>query len=80
MPLALERHATKLYTLSIFYELQIEIVVGCFFCRVVSIRKEQGLFWYDIKGGCNTVYSVQHKAGGLSAECNCNLFKKLGLV
>ncbi|XP_019184816.1 PREDICTED: protein FAR1-RELATED SEQUENCE 5-like [Ipomoea nil] len=35
-PLAIERYAAAVYTITVFYEVQAEIVAGCFDCSVVS--------------------------------------------
>ncbi|XP_019155715.1 PREDICTED: protein FAR1-RELATED SEQUENCE 5-like [Ipomoea nil] len=79
-PLALERHVAQLFTITIFYELQKEIEAACFYSRVVGVREDGGSIYYDIRGECNTIFSVHHDPKGLSASCTCKLFERMGLV
>ncbi|XP_031097041.1 uncharacterized protein LOC116001296 [Ipomoea triloba] len=48
-PLALERHAMVVYTISIFYDIQEEICSACFSCQVVSLTDIDGCVSYVIK-------------------------------
>ncbi|XP_031104698.1 protein FAR1-RELATED SEQUENCE 5-like [Ipomoea triloba] len=48
-PLALERHAMVVYTISIFYDVQDEICSVCFSCQVVSLTDFDGCVSYVIK-------------------------------
>ncbi|XP_031126315.1 protein FAR1-RELATED SEQUENCE 5-like [Ipomoea triloba] len=79
-PLALERHVAQIYTITIFYEVQKEILGGCFFCRVVSICEDKGLMVYVIKDEWNRVCSVEYNPIDFSAQCSCKLFQRMGLV
>ncbi|XP_019197079.1 PREDICTED: protein FAR1-RELATED SEQUENCE 5-like [Ipomoea nil] len=56
-PLALERRAADLFTLSTFYTLQEEIEAACFYCEVVGIREDGGNIYYTIKGDGTTTYT-----------------------
>ncbi|XP_031095100.1 uncharacterized protein LOC115999385 [Ipomoea triloba] len=48
-PLALERHAMSVYTISVFYDVQEEICAACFSCQVVSLSDSDGHVSYVIK-------------------------------
>ncbi|XP_019191049.1 PREDICTED: protein FAR1-RELATED SEQUENCE 5-like [Ipomoea nil] len=79
-PLALERHAADLFTLSIFYTLQEEIEAAFFYCEIVGIREDGGNIYYTIKGDGTTTYTVKHEPGGSSTICSCKMFQRLGLI
>ncbi|XP_019157186.1 PREDICTED: protein FAR1-RELATED SEQUENCE 5-like [Ipomoea nil] len=79
-PLALERHVAQLFTITIFYEIQKEIEAACFYCYVVGIREDGGGIHYDIKGECNTIFTVHHEPNVQNTSCSCKLFQRIGLV
>ncbi|XP_031120798.1 protein FAR1-RELATED SEQUENCE 5-like [Ipomoea triloba] len=79
-PLLLERHAATVYTIMIFYEVQKEIIAGCFYCQIVEIRKDGDSTWYDIKEECNRIFCVKHSPADNSVLCSCGLFNRLGMV
>ncbi|XP_019174243.1 PREDICTED: protein FAR1-RELATED SEQUENCE 5-like [Ipomoea nil] len=79
-PLALERHAADLFTLTIFYALQKEIEAACFYCEVVGIREDGGTIYYNIGGDCTTTHTVQYKPSGCIAFCSYKMFQRLGLI
>ncbi|XP_019161151.1 PREDICTED: protein FAR1-RELATED SEQUENCE 5-like [Ipomoea nil] len=47
-PLALEKHAMDVYTISVFYDVQVEICEGCFSCRVVSLCECDGKAYFFV--------------------------------
>ncbi|XP_031099741.1 protein FAR1-RELATED SEQUENCE 5-like [Ipomoea triloba] len=82
-PLPMERHVAQLFTITIFYELQREIVAGCFDCRVVGIHEEQGQIRYDIKGADNTdaqmeVLPTQYVVGRWCKQRNVGAYTTRG--
>ncbi|XP_019157207.1 PREDICTED: protein FAR1-RELATED SEQUENCE 5-like [Ipomoea nil] len=79
-PLALERHAADLFTLTIFYALQKEIEAACFYCEVVGIHEDGGTIYYNIGGDCTTTHTVQYEPSGCIAFCSCKMFQRLGLI
>ncbi|XP_019166895.1 PREDICTED: protein FAR1-RELATED SEQUENCE 5-like [Ipomoea nil] len=79
-PLALERHTVQVFTLTVFYELQLEIEAACFYCKVVGIRADGECIRYDIKGEYNVVHTVEYMPSLSIASCSCKLFERLGLV
>ncbi|XP_019190597.1 PREDICTED: protein FAR1-RELATED SEQUENCE 5-like [Ipomoea nil] len=79
-PLALERHIAQVFTLTVFYELQLEIEAACFYCKVVGIRADGECIRYDIKGEYNVIHTVEYMPSLTIASCSCKLFERLGLV
>ncbi|XP_019190591.1 PREDICTED: protein FAR1-RELATED SEQUENCE 9-like [Ipomoea nil] len=79
-PLALERHIARVFTITIFYELQKEIEAACFDSFVVGLRHDGDSTYYDIGGAGNITSTVHYKASGQVKSCNCNLFQRMGLV
>ncbi|XP_031102058.1 protein FAR1-RELATED SEQUENCE 5-like [Ipomoea triloba] len=57
-PLALERHAVAVYTISIFYDIQEKICSACFSCQVVSLTDIDGCVSYVIKDGDHRTWRV----------------------
>ncbi|XP_019190718.1 PREDICTED: protein FAR1-RELATED SEQUENCE 5-like [Ipomoea nil] len=58
-PLALEKHAMDVYTISVFYDVQVEICVACFSCRVASLCDCDGHVSYVIKDGDQRPWCVE---------------------
>ncbi|XP_019170527.1 PREDICTED: protein FAR1-RELATED SEQUENCE 5-like [Ipomoea nil] len=58
-PLALEKHAMDVYTISVFYDVHVEICEGCFSCRVVSLCECDGKVCYGIKDGDKKAWCVE---------------------
>ncbi|XP_019178169.1 PREDICTED: protein FAR1-RELATED SEQUENCE 5-like [Ipomoea nil] len=79
-PLALEKHAMDVYTISVFYDVQVEICEGCFSCRVVSLCECEGKVCYGIKYGDKKAWSVEFLLADCSAICSCKMFERIGLV
>ncbi|XP_019184756.1 PREDICTED: protein FAR1-RELATED SEQUENCE 5-like [Ipomoea nil] len=79
-PLALEKHAMDVYTISVFYDVQVEICEGCFSCRVVSLCECEGKVCYGIKDGDKKAWSVEFLLADCSAICSCKMFERMGLV
>ncbi|XP_019160066.1 PREDICTED: protein FAR1-RELATED SEQUENCE 5-like [Ipomoea nil] len=79
-PLALERHTVQVFTVTVFYELQLEIEAAYFYCRVVGIRADGECIRYDIKGEYNAVHTVEYTPSLSIASCSCKLFERLRFV
>lgn len=77
-PLSIECHAANVYTISIFYEVQIEIAVACFSCRAVSISKDGEYVCYEVSGDFGRVFSVCHNPNDNSTTCACRMFNRTG--
>ncbi|XP_031101924.1 protein FAR1-RELATED SEQUENCE 5-like [Ipomoea triloba] len=59
-PLPIEKHASTVYTLSIFYDIQKEICTACFNCRVLSVREDGDILYYEIKDGSDRKFTLEH--------------------
>ncbi|XP_019157954.1 PREDICTED: protein FAR1-RELATED SEQUENCE 5-like [Ipomoea nil] len=79
-PLALEKHAMDVYTISVFYDVQVEICEGCFSCRVVSLCECDRKVCYGIKDGDNKAWCVEFLLADSTATCSCKMFERMGLV
>ncbi|XP_031124283.1 protein FAR1-RELATED SEQUENCE 5-like [Ipomoea triloba] len=79
-PLPIEKHASTVYTLSIFYDIQKEICTTCFNCRVLSIREDGGILYYEIKDGSDRKFTVEHNVTKKKAVCSCKIFGRIGLL
>ncbi|XP_031090981.1 protein FAR1-RELATED SEQUENCE 2-like [Ipomoea triloba] len=79
-PLALERHAMDVYTISIFYDVQDEICSACFSCQVVSLSDFDGCVSYVIKDGDHRTWRVELALNDYCASCSCKMFERMGFV
>ncbi|XP_019160934.1 PREDICTED: protein FAR1-RELATED SEQUENCE 5-like [Ipomoea nil] len=57
-PLALEKHAMDVYTISVFYDVQVEICAACYSCQVVSLCDCDVHVSYGIKDGAQRAWYV----------------------
>ncbi|XP_031108448.1 protein FAR1-RELATED SEQUENCE 5-like [Ipomoea triloba] len=79
-PLALERHAMGVYTISVFYDVQEEICAACFSCQVVSLSDSDGSVSYMIKDGNHRAWVVNLVLDDNCARCSCKMFERVGLL
>ncbi|XP_019158687.1 PREDICTED: protein FAR1-RELATED SEQUENCE 3-like [Ipomoea nil] len=79
-PLSMEKHAAYVYILTVFYLVQAEICAACFSCRVLNVRDDQGVLYYDIKDGNDRVFRVVHNVAEVKASYGCKLFERVGLL
>ncbi|VFQ85743.1 unnamed protein product [Cuscuta campestris] len=59
-PLAIEKHAASIYTLSIFYEVQTEICASCFSCSVLQVDKKEHTLTFVVQDSRDMVVNVEH--------------------
>ncbi|CAH9129727.1 unnamed protein product [Cuscuta epithymum] len=79
-PLPIEKYAARVYTLSIFYDVQAEICFACFSCRVIGVQEvESGLEYviYDERG---FHFTVRCSLDASNSTCSYIYFLRLGLV
>ncbi|XP_019172000.1 PREDICTED: protein FAR1-RELATED SEQUENCE 5-like [Ipomoea nil] len=79
-PLSMEKHATYVYTLTVFYLVQAEICATCFRCRVLNVRDDQGVLYYDIKDENDRVFRAVHNVAEVKSSCGCKPFERVGLL
>ncbi|XP_019157597.1 PREDICTED: protein FAR1-RELATED SEQUENCE 5-like [Ipomoea nil] len=79
-PLGIEKHASIVYTITIFYQVQEEICASCFKCIVLSVREDGGMLHYYIMDGKNKIFTVVHNVNDHEAKCGCKMFEMVGLL
>lgn len=79
-PLLLEQHASVVYTITVFHEVQKEIYAGCFFRRLVSIKACGDIITYDIKEDDVRLFTVHYSSIDNSATCSCTKFQRVGTL
>lgn len=81
-PLALERHTSSIYTKTIFYDVQFEICVACFFFffHVVNVQECDDRLYYEIKDGGKHAFKVIHVVDENNASCSPIMFERIGLL
>ncbi|XP_019161884.1 PREDICTED: protein FAR1-RELATED SEQUENCE 5-like [Ipomoea nil] len=79
-PLALEKHAMDVYTISEFYDVQVEICAACYSCQVVSLCDCDGHVSYGIKDGAQRAWYVELVLSDYTATCSCKMFERTGFL
>ncbi|XP_019172922.1 PREDICTED: protein FAR1-RELATED SEQUENCE 5-like [Ipomoea nil] len=79
-PLAIERYAAAVYTITVFYEVQVEIVAGCFDCSVVSSVVDGVLKRVGVEDTYGNVYIVVYNPTETTADYSCRMFQRVGLL
>ncbi|XP_031106332.1 protein FAR1-RELATED SEQUENCE 5-like [Ipomoea triloba] len=79
-PLAIERYAAAVYTITIFYDVQAEIVSSCFECRVLSSTVDGGVKHVEVEGANGVVDLVVFNMTETTASCSCRMFERIGLL
>ncbi|XP_031108629.1 protein FAR1-RELATED SEQUENCE 4-like [Ipomoea triloba] len=74
--LPIEKHASTVYTHSILYDIQKEICTTCFNCRVLSVREDGDILYYEIKDDSDRKFTVEHNVTEKKAQHFCG-FKDL---
>ncbi|XP_031111910.1 protein FAR1-RELATED SEQUENCE 5-like [Ipomoea triloba] len=79
-PLVIERYAAAVYTITIFYDVQAEIVVGCFECCVLSFAVDGDVKCVEVEGANGVVCVVVFHMAETTASCSCWMFERVGLL
>ncbi|XP_019157980.1 PREDICTED: protein FAR1-RELATED SEQUENCE 1-like [Ipomoea nil] len=79
-PLGIEKHASIVYTITVFYQVQEEICASCFKCMVLSVREYGGMLHYDIMDGKNKRFTVVQNVNDHEAKCSCKMFEMKQLL
>ncbi|XP_019196028.1 PREDICTED: protein FAR-RED IMPAIRED RESPONSE 1-like [Ipomoea nil] len=77
--LRIELSAARVYTLTIFYEVQKEISAGCFKCRVRSFTEAERLKTYVVEDEHEQRYTVIVQNGS-NIACTCRMYARVGLL
>uniref|UniRef100_A0A7N0UV65 SWIM-type domain-containing protein n=1 Tax=Kalanchoe fedtschenkoi TaxID=63787 RepID=A0A7N0UV65_KALFE len=76
--LHVEKQAAEVYTRTIFYDVQHEIIESCLHCHVCSISGDDESKIYGITNE-DSIHLVHH-IGSNVAECICKNFQRIGLA
>ncbi|VFQ69176.1 unnamed protein product [Cuscuta campestris] len=79
-PLAIEKHAASIYTLSIFYDVQTEICASCFSCSVLQVDKKEHTLTFVVQDSRDMVVNVEHSTLESSFFCTCKYWQRIGLL
>ncbi|VFQ95890.1 unnamed protein product [Cuscuta campestris] len=79
-PLAIEKHASFFYTLTIFYEVQPEICASCFSCSVLQVDKKEHTLSYVVQDSRGMDFNVEHSTLDDSFSCTCKYWQRIGLL
>ncbi|KAJ9536130.1 hypothetical protein OSB04_un000693 [Centaurea solstitialis] len=83
-PLGIERHASKVYTRVVFFDIQKEIRKAIFFCGLDFMSQDGDLKTYNVAHKKKNLvtkvsYEVIHNVGTTMLTCQCNMFVRTGL-
>ena len=79
-PLGIEKHASHLYTNSVFYDFQYEVEIACFSCGVDELKKENELEVATVSEGNRTrTFDVVFNPTNYDTTCSCKLFYRQGI-
>nr|GMD86898.1 protein FAR1-RELATED SEQUENCE 5-like [Ipomoea batatas] len=76
----IEKHATSIYTIAIFYDVQAEIYEGCFSCKITWREEAEDITVYTIKEGQAKSFKVSYSRERGEIQCSCGKFKRVGIL
>ncbi|XP_056690246.1 protein FAR1-RELATED SEQUENCE 5-like [Spinacia oleracea] len=77
---ALEKHASKIYTVLVLNDFQEELEIGCFQCGLEEYKKENGFEIFTIREGYRIrKFDVIFNPANLDSKCICKMFERLGI-
>ncbi|XP_019168236.1 PREDICTED: protein FAR1-RELATED SEQUENCE 1-like [Ipomoea nil] len=79
-PLQIEKHASSLYTNTIFYDIQTEILEGSFSCKISSKEQATDHVLYTIQEGKKKSITVQYYKENETVRCSCGKFTRVGIL
>jgi hypothetical protein len=78
--LQIEKHASSLYTLTIFKRVQLSIWEACIDLRLLSFKEVEDTRQYVIKDRNNSQHGVLLNVKDQKTTCTCRLFEREGLL
>ncbi|XP_021742762.1 protein FAR1-RELATED SEQUENCE 5-like [Chenopodium quinoa] len=79
-PLGIKKHASHLYTNSVFYEFQYEVEIACFSCGFDELKNENELEVATVSEGNRTrTFDVVFNPTNYDTTCSCKLFYRQGI-
>ncbi|KAJ9560785.1 hypothetical protein OSB04_005945 [Centaurea solstitialis] len=84
-PLPIERHASEVYTKTVFNDVQKEIHKALYFCGLHVNSEEGDIVRYVVthknrKMVTKVSYQVTHNVVANTFDCQCNLFTRIGIL
>ncbi|VFQ74279.1 unnamed protein product [Cuscuta campestris] len=80
-PLDIEKHASSVYKLTIFYDVQAEICAACFSCRVLQVEElDDQHNQYLVKDNRGLTFTVEYSRIQSTATCSCKNYMHIGLL
>ncbi|XP_019176456.1 PREDICTED: protein FAR1-RELATED SEQUENCE 5-like [Ipomoea nil] len=79
-PLSIEKHATTVYTINIFYEFQEEAWEASFTCDIIDKHNIGDIWKYTIKDTNGKMYEVTETPQEREIECECKMFNRVGIL
>lgn len=78
--LAIEKHASTLYTNSIFLEVQKEIEDACYRCKVLTMSRDGEIHDFVVRNRKYAAFHVKCNAVDKTFACGCKMFERSGLI
>ncbi|XP_010678295.2 protein FAR1-RELATED SEQUENCE 5-like [Beta vulgaris subsp. vulgaris] len=79
-PLLIEKHASEVFTCSIFYQVQEEVYNACFFCGIEEFIRENDLEIAKINEvNRKRTFEVVFNNTNYETNCSCKMFQRHGL-
>ncbi|XP_048503104.1 protein FAR1-RELATED SEQUENCE 5-like [Beta vulgaris subsp. vulgaris] len=79
-PLLIEKHASEVFTCSIFYQVQEEVYNACFSCGIEEFRRENDLEIAKINEvNRKRTFEVVFNNTNYETNCSCKMFQRHGL-
>ncbi|XP_021775564.1 protein FAR1-RELATED SEQUENCE 1-like [Chenopodium quinoa] len=76
-PLGIEKYASTIYTISVFYDFQYEVEMACFSCGCEEFKRENGLEIAKVsEGGRSRTFDVVFNPTNQETTCSCKLFNR----
>ncbi|XP_031131753.1 protein FAR1-RELATED SEQUENCE 5-like [Ipomoea triloba] len=79
-PLMIEKHATSVYTITMFYDVQSEIFEGWFSCKITNREQTDEKYVYTIKEEHTKIFNVKYIRERMEVECSCGKFNRVGIL
>ncbi|XP_031112180.1 protein FAR1-RELATED SEQUENCE 5-like [Ipomoea triloba] len=79
-PLLIEKHATSVYTITMFYDVQTKIFEGCFACKITNKEQTDEKYVYTVKEGHMKIFMVKYVREHMEVKCSCGKFNRVGIL
>ncbi|XP_019190783.1 PREDICTED: protein FAR1-RELATED SEQUENCE 5-like [Ipomoea nil] len=79
-PLSIEKNATTVYTINIFYEFQEHVWEASFTCDIIDKHNRGDIWKYTVKDTNGKMYEVTETSQAKEIECACKKFNRVGIL